>query len=87
MVRTNDSLLLSNDFSDQNEIAAQLKKGQDEDALFISQLMNKELHKMQEFDIKIDPEKLSRNAQYHGFGHVESALIQENDQFPFWLQN
>jgi len=57
MVRTNDSLLLSNAFSDQNEIAAQLKKAQDEDGLFISQLMNMELKKIQEFDIKIDPAK------------------------------
>ena len=65
----------------------QFQKSQDEDAAFISQLMKKELKKIQEFDIKIDPEKLGKNTQYQGLDQAELALIQENDQFPFWLQN
>ena len=62
LLQTNDSLLLSNDFKDQNEIDSQLWQSQEEDSVFMSQLMKKELKKMQEFDIKIDPDKLSENA-------------------------
>ena len=62
LLKTNDSLLLSNDFKDQNEMNSQFQQSQDEDSLFISQLQKKELKKLQEFDIKIDPDKLGENA-------------------------